>query len=396
MKLNPTLDTIEGEQSFYYITRAREVSERRGIHVISFGVGQPDFDTPSHIKEAAKEALDSGFTGYTEAAGVIELRKAIAEYLNQTYGANVSEKNVLVTTGGKTSIFLAIAAVAYPGSEVIIPEPSFYAYSQAAKLFGAEPVFVPLKWSSDRGFELDVNMVIERITEKTSAIVINSPNNPTGAVFEKHDVKRLFEEASSRDVAVISDEVYDQLVYDGEFFSITSIDGWTENGILVHSFSKTFSMTGWRLGYVVAQDKVIEKLTSLAVTVYSCAPSFVQKAGIAALKGSWEPVMEMIKEFNERRKLMFKLLREIPGFEVAMPKGAFYMFPRVKKVLEMLNMDVVTFVNTLLEEKGVLVLPGTSFPDKAGREFVRLSYSVSRDSIIEGIGRIKEFIKEKM
>uniref|UniRef100_A0A7J3ZLV6 Aminotransferase n=1 Tax=Fervidicoccus fontis TaxID=683846 RepID=A0A7J3ZLV6_9CREN len=396
MRLNPALDAVGDEHSFYYVAKAREVSEKRGMRVISFGAGQPDFDTPSHIKDAAKHALDSGFTGYTEAAGIIELRRAIAEYLNQSYGANVSEKNVLVTTGGKTSIFLAIAAVAYPGSKIIIPEPSFYAYSPVARFFGAKPVFVPLRWSSEHGFELDVNMVVEKITENTSAIIVNSPHNPTGAVFEKQDVKRLFDEASSRGIAVISDEVYDQLVYDGEFFSITSIDGWTENGVLVHSFSKTFSMTGWRLGYLVAQERVIEKLTSLAVIVYSCAPSFVQKAGVAALKGSWKPVAEMIREFNERRKLMFRLLKEVPGFDVAMPKGAFYMFPRVKRALDALGMDVTTFANTLLEEKGVLVLPGTMFPDKAGKEFVRLSYSVSRESIVEGVERIKEFIEERL
>ncbi len=396
MRINPLLHEIEGEQSFAYIAKAKEVERKKGIKVISFGVGQPDFDTPSHIKESAKKALDEGFTGYTETLGIMELRESIADYLNERYSANVSSSNILVTTGGKTALLLAVAAVSLPGSEVIIPEPSYYAYAQAAKIFGAKPVFVPLKWSRERGFEIDIDKIIEKITDKTSAIVINNPNNPTGSLFSKEQIKRLYDEASSRDIAVVSDEVYDNFVYDGEFFSITSIDGWMDNGVLVQSFSKTFSMTGWRLGYVAAKKEIIESLFPLAVTVYSCATSFVQKAGVTALKGSWEPVKEMIKEFYERRNLMYKLLSDIPGFEPNLPGGAFYMFPRIKKVLDAMGVDSKTFVERLLNEKGVLVLPGSSFPDKAGKDFIRLSYASSRRDIEEGLKRIKEFVEENI
>lgn len=395
MILNPVLDEIMGEQSFSYIAKAKAIEREKGIRVISFGVGQPDFDTPSHIKEAAKRALDEGFTGYTETPGILELRQAIADYLNERYGAGVGPDNIMVTTGGKTALFLAIAATVKRGSEVIIPEPSYYAYAQVAKIFGAKPVYVPLRWSREKGFEIDLDPILEKITPNTTAIILNNPSNPTGALFSKEQVRRLYDEAASRGIAVVADEVYDNFVYDGEFYSVTSIDGWMENAVLAHSFSKTFAMTGWRLGFVAADKRVIDKLFSLAVSIYSCATSFAQKAGVAALKGDWEPVRRMIAEFNERRKLMYELLNKVPGFEPNMPGGAFYMFPRVRRALDMLGMDVVEFVETLLAEKGVLILPGSSFPDKTGRDFVRISYASSREDIIEGMNRLREFVEER-
>jgi len=393
-ELNPVLDSLSGEQAFALIAKSREVQSRKAIRVISFGVGQPDFDTFPHIKEAAKRALDEGFTGYTEAAGIPELRRAIADYLNQEYNAGVSEKNVIVTTGAKTAILLAIASVASPGREIIIPEPTYYAYSQVAKMFGAKPVYVPMEWSRDRGFALDVQKIVEKINENTAAVVINNPNNPTGTVYNKRDIELLIDETKRRNVALISDEVYEKFVYDSSFTSISSFEGWLENGILVNSFSKTFSMTGWRLGYLVAHEKVASKLVTLAVNVYSCAPSFVQKAGVAALKGDWAPVRQMIEEFRERRDLLYSLISRLPGFEPNLPQGAFYMFPRIQKLLEEASMTEEEFSDRLLEEAGVVVVPGTAFPDKAGRGFIRFSYATSRENIIEGVERIREFLEK--
>ncbi len=392
MKLNPMVYKIQGEQSFSYITKARRVAEKKGIRVISFGIGQPDFDTPSHIKEEAKRALDEGFTGYTETAGIPELREAISDYLNQRYDSGVSSDNILVTTGGKTAILLAMMGVVPPGSKVIIPEPSYYAYAQVAKMVGATPVYVPLRWKSEGGFEIDMDAILGELDSNVSAVVLNNPSNPTGALFRKDEVVRLFDAARDVGATVIADEVYDNFVYDGSFFSVTSIPEWMENAVLVQSFSKTFSMTGWRLGYLAAKRDLVEKLVSLAVTVYSCAPSFAQRAGIAALRGDWSPVYMMVREFDERRKLMYKMLSGIPGFEAYLPGGAFYMFPRIKKLLEKVGLTSEEFANKLLNEKGVLVLPGTSFPDKAGEGFIRLSYASSKEDIREGISRLKEFV----
>lgn len=393
-KVNPILNELTGEQAFALIAKAREVERRKGIKVISFGVGQPDFDTPSHIKEAAKKALDEGFTGYTEAAGIPELRRAIADYLNETYGAGVTERNIIVTTGAKTAILLAVGAVVGSGSEIVIPEPTYYAYSQAAKIFNGKPVYVPMEWSMDRGFKVNIEKIVEKITPNTSAIVINNPNNPTGTVYDKKDIESLMEIARERNIVIISDEVYEKFVYGGKFVSISTFDDWLENGILINSFSKTFSMTGWRLGYVVAHENLIERLVSLAVNTYSCAPSFVQKAGIAALKGDWTPVYKMIDEFKERRDLLYNLLKDIPGFEPNLPEGAFYMFPRVEKILEKLSLTEEQFSEKLLEEAGVVVVPGTAFPDRAGKGFVRFSYATSKERIIEGVKRIKEFLEK--
>ncbi len=396
MKINPLLDEIEGEQSFFFIAKARKVAEETGLRIISFGIGQPDFDTPAHVKEVAKKALDEGFTGYTETAGIPELREAIVDYLNSRYNSSVSPDNILVATGGKTAIFLAMVGVVMKGSKVIIPEPSYYAYAQVAKMLDAKPVYAPLKWKGEKGFEIDMASILNAMDKNTSAIILNNPSNPTGALFSRDQVRKLFEVAREYDATIIADEVYDNFVYDGEFYSVTSIPEWMENAILVQSFSKTFSMTGWRLGYIAGRKDLVKKLLSIAVTVYSCAPSFVQKAGVAALRGSWEPVERMVREFDERRKIMYKLLKEIKGVEPFLPGGAFYMFPRVKKLLDMLGMDVDEFTDKLLREKGVLVLPGTSFPDKTGRDFIRLSYASSKDDIVEGLNRFKEFVDEKI
>lgn len=393
-KVNPLLNDLIGETAFSYIAKARQVEKRKGIKVISFGVGQPDFDTFSYIKDAAKNALDEGFTGYTEAAGIPELRRAIADYLNESYNAGVNEENVIVTTGAKTAIVLAMGAVSHQGGEIIIPEPTYYAYSQAAKVFGAKPVFVPMEWSKEEGFQINIDKVIERVTDKTTAIVVNNPNNPTGTVYKREDIKALLDIAKDKRLAVVSDEVYEKFVYDDVFTSITSFDGWLESGILVNSFSKTFSMTGWRLGFLVADKSVTNKLVSLAVNTYSCAPSFVQKAGVAALRGDWTEVKAMVDKFKERRDLLYSLLKDLPGFEPNLPKGTFYMFPRVQKLLDTLSLTEEELANRLLEEVGVVVIPGTAFPDKAGKGFIRFSYATSKMNIKEGVERIKAFIEK--
>ncbi|MEM4035051.1 MAG: pyridoxal phosphate-dependent aminotransferase [Fervidicoccaceae archaeon] len=391
MRLSPLLEEVQGEQVHYYAAKARELERRRGVRVINFGVGQPDLDTPEHIKDEAKRALDAGFTGYTDAAGIRELREAIADYLRERTGADVRPDEVVVTTGGKTAIFMALAAAARPGSEVVIVEPAYYAYPQVVKFLGARPVYASMRWSPGRGHEFDVDEIARLIGERTSAVVLNSPHNPTGAVLEQRAMEEIVEEASRVGAAVISDEVYEWFVYEGSFASVLETSGWRDSAILVQSFSKTFRMTGWRLGYVVARRDVAEKLVNLAVTLYTCAPSFVQKAGVAALRGGLEEVEEMVRLFDERRRLAVELLRGVPGLEVPEPRGAFYVFPRAVRLLEASGLDERAFAERLLEEEGVLVTPGTVFPKEAGRGFVRLSYAMKKDLIVEGISRLRAF-----
>ncbi|MCE4621677.1 MAG: pyridoxal phosphate-dependent aminotransferase [Desulfurococcales archaeon] len=396
LELNEKMYEIEGETAFSFLALAREM-ESRGRRVISFGIGQPDYPTPSHIREAAKRALDEGFTGYTETAGIPELREAIAEYLNDRYGADVRPDEIVVTTGAKTAVFLALAAYVKPGDEVIIPEPSYYAYAQVVKLFGGRPVFVPMTFEPGYGFKIDISSIEEVVSNKTRAIVLNNPHNPTGSIFTADQVDSLMELARRRNLVIVADEIYDNFVFHGtEFKSVLTYSDWRDYVAYINGFSKTFSMTGWRLGYVVVRREVIPRIIDLAVTVYSCAPSFAQKAAVEALRGDWTPVREMIQEFQERAKILHSILDRAPGIESYLPQGAFYMFPRVSGLLKALGVDADRMVRMLLEDKGVLVLPGRAFPDKAGLEHIRISFATSRENIIEGARLIVEFAEEAM
>ncbi len=394
--INEKLNEIEGESAFTFLSIAREY-ERKGKRVISFGIGQPDFPTPKHIREAAKRALDEGFTGYTETAGIPELREAIADYLNNRYGSDVKPEEVVVTTGAKTALFLALATYVRAGDEVIIPEPSYYSYAQVVKLFGGKPVFIPMTFEPNYGFKIDINKIEEKITSRTRAIVLNNPHNPTGSIFTPEQVDALMELVRRKNLVLVVDEIYDNFVFGNTSFkSVMTYSDWRDYVAYVNGFSKTFSMTGWRLGYLVVRKEVIPKVLDLAVTIYSCATSFAQKAAVEALRGDWRPVKEMIEEFERRARLLYDILSKAPGIEAYLPQGAFYMFPRVSTLLKTLNVNIDEFVMKLLNEKGVLVLPGKAFPDKAGLEFVRISFATSRKNIEEGAKLIVEFAEEIM
>lgn len=386
---------ISGEGAFAYLARAKELA-RKGMDIVSFGIGQPDFPTPKHIREEAKRALDEGFTGYTETAGILELREAIAEYLNNKYGADVRTDEIVVTTGAKTAILIALAMYVQEGDEVIIPEPSYPAYAQVVKLFKGKPVYVPLKWEGGaKGFSLDLELIEKNITEKTKVIVLNNPHNPTGAVFTPKQIDELIDLARRKNLVIIADEIYDNFVYDGEFKSVLSHSDWRDNVVYVNGFSKTFAMTGWRLGYIVIRKDVIDRVIDLAVNVYSCATSFAQKAGIKALRGDWKPIKEMIDIFKRRRDLLYELLRQVPGFDVWKSPGTFYMFPNIEGALNLTGLkNAKELADTLLEKYGVVVLPGTAFPDKAGEGFIRFSFAASFDDIRRGVDRIRKAIEE--
>jgi aspartate aminotransferase len=395
MNTKEILQYLGGEAAFAYLAKAKEL-ERKGMKIVNFGIGQPDIPTFEHIINAAKEALDSRFTGYTETAGIYELREAIAEYLNNRYSSDVQPSEVIVAPGAKAALFLALSAYLREGDEVLVPEPSFPAYPEVAKFLGAKPIFIPLKWlGREGGFKLDLESIERAITPKTKMIVINNPHNPTGAVFSSDEIEWVMDLARRKKIIVLADEVYDHFIYDDlKFKSFLSFPDWRDYVLYVNGFSKTFSMTGWRLGYLIARKEVMPRLTVLAVNVYSCATSFVQKAAVVALKKSEEDVNKMIELFRERRDLICSRLGGVKGFEVWPSKGAFYVFPNVGKVLNELNITVEEFVNRLLISKGVVVLPGTAFPETYGKNFIRLSFAVDFTSIEEGVKRIKEFVEE--
>ena len=387
--LRPIIEELRGEAGFVYIAKARELAAK-GVEVISFGVGQPDIPTFDHIIEEGKRALDERFTGYTETAGIPELREAIADYLNERYGAGVKPSEVIVTTGAKTAIFLAIASFLDPGDELLVPEPSYPAYPEVARALGARPRFVPLRFKPGEGFELDLEALEEAITPRTKMVVLTNPHNPTGAVFPPSQVEELLDIAKKHGLIVLADEIYDNFVYEGGFRSVLADPEWRDYVLYVNGHSKTFSMTGWRLGYLVAREEVARKLTRLAVNIYSCAPSISQRAGVAALKGPWEPVKRMVEEFKRRRDVIVEELSRIPGFEAYKPQGAFYIFPRIKQLLDQVGMSTEEFVDHILYSRGVVMLPGTVFPEKAGDGFVRFSYAVSVEKIRKGLARIRE------
>jgi aspartate aminotransferase len=395
MNTKEMLQYLGGEAAFAYLAKAKEL-EKKGMKIVNFGIGQPDIPTFEHIINAAKEALDSRFTGYTETAGIYELREAIAEYLNNRYSSDVQPSEVIVAPGAKAALFLALSAYLREGDEVLVPEPSFPAYPEVAKFLGAKPIFIPLKWlGREKGFKLDLESIERAITPKTKMIVINNPHNPTGAVFSSDEVEWVMDLARRKKIIVLADEIYDHFIYDDlKFKSFLSFPDWRDYVLYVNGFSKTFSMTGWRLGYLIARKEVMPRLTVLAVNVYSCATSFVQKAAVVALKKSEEDVNKMIELFRKRRDLICSRLGGVRGFEVWPSKGAFYVFPNVGKVLNELNITVEEFVNRLLISKGVVVLPGTAFPETYGKNFIRLSFAVDFTSIEEGVKRIKEFVEE--
>ena len=384
LDLAPRMLEIQGETAFAFLALAKKL-EAQGRRIISFGIGQPDFPTPKHIREAAKKALDEGFTGYTETAGIPELREAIASYLNERYGGKVSPDEVVATTGAKTAIFIAIATYVRPGDEVIVPDPSYYAYAMIAKFFGAKPVYVPMHFEEGYGFRLNIDEIEKAITDKTRMIVINNPHNPTGSIFDPDQLDQLYDLAKRKGIIIVADEIYDNFVYGNvKFKSILSYPDWRDNVVYVNGFSKTFSMTGWRLGYLVVRKEVIPKILDLAVSVYSCPPSIAQKAGIAALKGDWSEVYNMINEFRRRAELLYEILKDAEGIESYLPHGAFYMFPRVRKLLDKSGLTVEELANKLLYDYGVVVLPGTSFPGEVGKDFIRLSFATATKDVEEG------------
>lgn len=396
-KVKSPVLSLKGRKSFSYLAIARKLA-LQGYEVINFGVGQPDVGTPDPIAEEAKKALDEGFTKYTESSGLAELREAIADYLSTRFVSNIKSSEVLVTPGALPAIFLVYLSYVEPGDEVVIIEPSYPPYTELAMLFNAKPIYVPLRWrGSDKGFELDIVKLENAVNQKTKMIVVNNPHNPTGAIIPPKHIERILELAKRVNAVVLVDEVYNEIIFEDKAFkSVISFENWKDNTIYVNSLSKTFSMTGWRLGYLVTQEDVVAKLVNLAVNIWSCPTSFVQKAGVVAFRKEvvWEYVKDMVKLFKRRRDLMVLKLREINGLEVWPSQGTFYLFPYIGRILENLGADDELLAEALLYNKHVVVLPGSGFPDKAGKNFIRLSFAVDENIISKGIERVKLFLEE--
>jgi len=383
MKLAEKMQRIGVESAFDVLVRARAL-EAQGKSVIHLEIGEPDFPTPQHIIDAAKQALDEGWTHYGPTQGLPELRQAIAETVSQTRGISVGPQNVSVVPGGKPIIFFPMLALLEPGDEVIYPNPGFPIYESMIRFLGATPVPMPLEES--RGFSFDLNLFRDRLSDRTKMVVLNSPQNPTGGVIPREDVAAIAEMLRDRDVMVLSDEIYARTNYGTEPpTSITQFPGMLEKTIILDGFSKTYAMTGWRMGYGVMPEWLVDAVNKLMVNSNSCTASFTQRAGIAALRGPQDCVDKMVAEFRRRRDAICQGLNEIPGFRCALPGGAFYAFANVTAT----GMDSKELADYLLYEGGVSCLDGRCFGEY-GKGYVRFSYANSLPNLMEAIARIKK------
>ena len=382
MKLAQKMSRIGTESAFEVLARARAL-EKQGRNVIHLEIGEPDFPTPRHIVEAGKRALDEGWTKYGPTQGFPELREAIAAYISRTRGITVGAENVCVVPGGKPIMYFLMTALLEPGDEVIFPDPSFPIYESLIHFLGATAVGVPVVES--RGFSFDLETLRKSLSDKTKLVILNSPANPTGGVIPSGDIAQMAAMLRDRDLIVLSDEIYSRIWYEEEPTSIASHDGMLDKTVILDGFSKTYSMTGWRLGYGVMPAWLATAVVQLMVNSNSCTASFSQRAGIAAIEGPQDCVTAMVAEFRKRRDAIVKGLNTIPGFRCSVPAGAFYAFPNVSGT----KMDTKALADLLLNEAGVACLDGTAF-GKHGAGHLRFSYANSLDNILESIERIRQ------
>jgi aspartate/methionine/tyrosine aminotransferase len=369
------------ESAFEVLARAKAL-ERQGKPIVHLEIGEPDFDTPVHIKEAAKRALDEGATHYGPSAGLPELREAIAKHVSETRGVPVSPDQVVVTPGAKPIMFFTIMTLVGPGDEVIYPNPGFPIYESVINFVGGKPVPIPLREASEFGFDLEL---FERaVSSRTKLIIINSPQNPTGGVLDRGQIERIAAIAKKHAIPVLSDEIYRQFLYEGDFVSILREPGLHRQTILLDGFSKSYAMTGWRLGYGVFPPELVEHITRLMVNSASCTASFVQLAGIAALQGEQAAVGRMVAEFKRRRDIIVDGLNTLPGVRCLRPRGAFYVFPNITGT----KRPSAEVAERLLNEAGVAALSGAAF-GAHGEGYLRLSYASSEANLRTALERMR-------
>lgn len=384
MRFAERMSLLGTETAFEVLVKARAL-EATGRDVVHLEIGEPDFDTPRHIIEAAKTALDQGYTHYGPSAGLPELRAAIAQDVGQQRGITVRAEQVVVTPGAKPIMFYVLLALAAPGDEVIYPNPGFPIYESVIRFVGAKPVPIPLR--EERQFSLDVNELRDLVTERTRLIILNSPQNPTGGVLPPEDLQAIAEIAVQHGIPVLTDEIYSRMIYTGEFYSIAAYDGMQDLAIILDGFSKTYAMTGWRIGYGVMPEALATHVTRLMTNSNSCTASFTQRAALAALQGPQTPVDAMMAEFRRRRDVFVEGLNTIPGLRCAMPQGAFYAFPNVTEICP----SSQELADYLLREGGVAALAGKDF-GSYGEGYIRFSYANSLDNLRKALARIAECV----
>jgi aspartate aminotransferase len=382
------MDRLGTETAFEVLARAKAL-EAQGRDILHFEIGEPDFDTPVHIKEAAIQALHDGYTHYGPTPGLPILREAIAEVVSTSRGIPIAPDEVIVTPGAKPIMFFTLLAYVQAGDEVIYPNPSFPIYESMINFVGATPVPIPLREA--HGFSFDMERFEASLSPRTKLIILNAPSNPTGGIIPTSDLQRIAAAARQRDIMVLSDEIYRGLQYEGSPASIASLPGMQDLTIILDGFSKLYAMTGWRLGYAVANRSVIEHFTKLMANSASCTASFVQMAGVAALRGSQEPSQRMVAAFRRRRDIIVKGLNDIQGLCCATPHGAFYVFPNIH-ALQRSSAEVAA---QLLNEAGIACLAGTAF-GSYGEGYLRFSYASSEENIRNMLNKLTQFVSDML
>ncbi len=382
-------DRIGEENAFAVLARANALAAQ-GRDIISLGIGQPDFRTPDFIVEAAVKALREGHHGYTAANGILPLREAVAANLHKRYGVDVSPDSVMIMPGGKPTMFMSILMFGEPGAEIMYPDPGFPIYRSMIEYTGATPVPVPIR--EENGFAFSAEETLKLITPKTRLLIVNSPANPTGGVTPKSEVDKLVAGLEKwPDVAIMSDEIYDHMVYDGEkHVCLLSYPSIRDRLILLNGWSKTYAMTGWRLGYAIFPGKLYDYARKLAVNLHSCVNASAQFAGLAALTGPQDEIWKMIAEFDKRRGVVVAGLNKLPGVSCVVPKGAFYAFPNIKGT----GWKAKELANSLLNETGVVTIGGPDF-GILGEGYLRLSYANSTENILKALDRMGDFLASR-
>jgi aspartate aminotransferase len=388
LQLAKRMTRLGTETAFEVLVKAKAL-EAQGRDIIHLEIGEPDFDTPANIIEAGCDALHRSFTHYGPSAGLMELREVIAQYVSETRRVNVTPEEVVVVPGGKPIIFFSVLALAEEGDEIIYPNPGFPIYESMINYVGAKAV--PIRLREELDFRLDVDELASLINDRTKLIILNSPQNPTGGVLTKDDIAAIARAIGDRNIMVLSDEIYSRLIFEGEHHSIMSVDGMKERTILLDGFSKTYAMTGWRMGYGVMRADLAAHISRLMTNSNSCTASFTQIAGIEALRGSQDVVETMRAEFQKRRDVMVAGLNKIKGFSCRLPKGAFYVFPNITKT----GWPSKKLADALLDDAGVAALSGTAFGD-FGEGYLRFSVANSIKNIEKALGRVGDWTKKNL
>jgi aspartate/methionine/tyrosine aminotransferase len=387
MKLAQRMSRLGTETAFEVLAKAQKL-EAQGKKIIHLEIGEPDFETPVNIVNGGRQALLDGYTSYNPSPGYDDLRQVIASEIAKTRDIQTNGDNVIVTPGGKPIMFFVIMALIEEGDEVLYPNPGFPIYESMINFCGGTAV--PMRLHEDKEFNIDIDDVKKQITPNTKLMIVNSPNNPCGSIVGDRELEELSVLAKKHDILVLSDEIYIRFLYEGTHKSIASFPGMLDRTIILDGFSKTYAMTGWRIGYGLFPNNLVEPISRLVTNSVSCTASFTQQAAIEAITGPQNDSLRMVSEFQKRRSIVVDLLNNIPGIRCTNPKGAFYAFPNIEGT----GMSSTEFANELLQKAGVAVLPGESF-GQYGKGFIRISFANSTENLVEAMEKISSFVKSK-